>query len=153
MSQDHTQSGPVIPDEALTDHEIKTGLQAGALDPRQLSQARKALSFRTDANDHASARMSLACFTSFINHNKLRLTPQQTITLLFLLAGLPNRSIARAMDDLSVETVKDHIKAILLEFRFKIVNHWPSMKLEIIAMYLAFLIQELTRFRSQTGNT
>ncbi|MDP1533845.1 MAG: LuxR C-terminal-related transcriptional regulator, partial [Rubrivivax sp.] len=42
----------------------------------------------------------------------LGLTPRQAEVLSLLLQGLPNKLIARAMN-LSVETVKDHVAAVL----------------------------------------
>jgi DNA-binding NarL/FixJ family response regulator len=43
---------------------------------------------------------------------KAGLTPRQTEVLQLLLRGLPNKLIARELN-LSVETVKDHVAAVL----------------------------------------
>ena len=44
--------------------------------------------------------------------NRLGLTPRQTDVLALLLQGKPNKLIARELN-LSVETVKDHVAAVL----------------------------------------
>jgi DNA-binding NarL/FixJ family response regulator len=46
------------------------------------------------------------------NYDHLGITPRQTDVLLLLLQGAPNKDIARRLG-LSVETVKDHVQAVL----------------------------------------
>lgn len=46
------------------------------------------------------------------NYDHLGITPRQTDVLLLLLQGSPNKDIARRLG-LSVETVKDHVQAVL----------------------------------------